>query len=160
MDLYFERYDGTAATVEDFIGCFETAWRAIFPSSCAGTGRHAESHRSRRLRSKAKTYRLDIAQTLAPAPAQNVKLPMTMPLALGLVGSNGGDMPLTSSDASGEELASGSSSSKILRTVDRLPRRARAPDPVVPRGFSARVRVDDDLTEEDLLSLPARQRQF
>lgn len=25
MDLYFERFDGTAATVEDFIGCFETA---------------------------------------------------------------------------------------------------------------------------------------
>ena len=24
MDLYFERYDGHAATVEDFIGCFET----------------------------------------------------------------------------------------------------------------------------------------
>ena len=24
MDLYFERYDGSAATVEDFIGCFET----------------------------------------------------------------------------------------------------------------------------------------
>ena len=22
MDLYFERYDGTAATVEDFLGCF------------------------------------------------------------------------------------------------------------------------------------------
>jgi aminopeptidase N len=25
MDLYFERFDGTAATVEDFVGCFEAA---------------------------------------------------------------------------------------------------------------------------------------
>ena len=25
MDLYFERYDGTAATVEEFIACFAEA---------------------------------------------------------------------------------------------------------------------------------------
>ena len=37
MDLYFDRYDGTAATVEDFIGCFETSQGAISPNSCAGT---------------------------------------------------------------------------------------------------------------------------
>ena len=109
MDLYFARYDGHAATVEDFIGCFETVSGRDLTQfmrwySQAGTPRVT-------VRSAydpaAKTYRLDIAQTLAPTPGQTVKLPMTMPLALGLVGPNGGDLPLTSSDASADELASG-----------------------------------------------------
>jgi aminopeptidase N len=40
MDLYFERCDGTAATVEDFIGCFETvSGNAIYRNSCVGTSR-------------------------------------------------------------------------------------------------------------------------
>ena len=42
----------------------------------------------------ARTYRLDIAQSLAPTPGQTDKLPATMPLALGLVDPQGGEFPL------------------------------------------------------------------
>ena len=42
-----------------------------------------------------KTYRLDIAQTMPPTPGQPDKEPMVIPLALGLVGKDGGDLPLT-----------------------------------------------------------------
>ena len=41
-----------------------------------------------------KTYRLDIAQTVPPTPNQPVKQPMLMPLAIGLVGKDGRDLPL------------------------------------------------------------------
>ncbi len=155
MDLYFARYDGHAATVEDFIGCFETVSGRDLTQfmrwySQAGTPRVT-------VRSAydpaAKTYRLDIAQTLAPTPGQTVKLPMTMPLALGLVGPNGGDLPLTSSDASADELASGvfelndAGRSIVFRDVPKRPTLSFL------RGFSAPVRVDDDLTEEDLIVL-------
>ena len=143
MDLYFDRYDGHAATVEDFIGCFETVSGRDLTQfmrwySQAGTPKVT-------VRSAydpaAKTYRLDIAQTLAPTPGQTVKLPMTMPLALGLVGPNGGDMPLTSSDASADELASGVFELKRRRAVDRVSRRAAASDLVVPaRLFRAGAR--------------------
>ena len=155
MDLYFARYDGHAATVEDFIGCFETVSGRDLTQfmrwySQAGTPRVT-------VRSAydpaAKTYRLDIAQTLAPTPGQTVKLPMTMPLALGLVGPNGGDLPLASSDASADELASGvfelkdAGRSIVFRDVPQRPTLSFL------RGFSAPVRVDDDLTEEDLIVL-------
>ena len=33
MDLYFERHDGQAATVEDFVTCFEDATAATSRSS-------------------------------------------------------------------------------------------------------------------------------
>jgi aminopeptidase N len=155
MDLYFERFDGHAATVEDFIGCFATVsgpdlerfmrWyeQAGTPKVTVRTAYDPA----------AKTYRLDIEQSLAPTPGQAVKLPMTMPLALGLVGPNGGDMPLVSSDASAEELASGvfelkdAARSIVFRDAPERPTLSFL------RGFSAPVRVDDDLTEADLIVL-------
>src|SRR3984885_1276902 len=155
MDLYFERYDGHAATVEDFIGCFETvSGRDLsqFMRWYNQAGTPKVTVRSA-YDAAAKTYRLDIAQTLAPTPWQTVKLPMTMPLALGLVGPNGGDMALTSSDASADELASGvielkdAERSIVFREVPERPTLSFL------RGFSAPVRVDDDLTEEDLIVL-------
>ena len=96
MDLYFDRYDGHAATVEDFIGCFETvSGRDLdqFMRWYNQAGTPKITVRSA-YDAAAKTYRLDIAQSLGPTPGQTVKLPMTMPLKLGLVGPNGGDMPL------------------------------------------------------------------
>src|SRR5271169_1838968 len=155
MDLYFERYDGSAATVEDFIGSFETVSGRDLSQfmhwyNQAGTPKIT-------VRSAydpaGKTYRLDLTQSLAPTPEQNIKLPMTMTLALGLVGANGGDMPLTSSDANADELSSGvfelkdSERSIVFRDVPQRPTLSFL------RGFSAPVRVDDDLTEEDLIVL-------
>ena len=155
MDLYFVRYDGHAATVEDFIGCFETVSGRDLSQfmrwySQAGTPKIT-------VRSaydpSARTYRLAIAQTFAPTPGQAVKLPMTMPLKLGLVGPNGGDLPLASSDASADELASGvfelkdAERSIVFRDVPQRPTLSFL------RGFSTPARVDDDLTEEDLIVL-------
>ncbi len=155
MDLYFERYDGHAATVEDFIGCFET----VSERDLSQFMRWYEQAGTPKITVRGaydpagKTYRLDITQSLAPTPGQNVKVPMTMPLALGLVGANGGDMSLTSSDASADELASGvfelkdAERSIVFRDVPQRPTLSFL------RGFSAPVRVDDDLTEEDLIVL-------
>jgi aminopeptidase N len=155
MDLYFARYDGQAATVEDFIGCFATVsgrdlTRFMRWYSQAGTPKVTVRGA---YEAAAKTYRLDIAQSLAPTPSESVKLPMTMPLALGLVGPNGGDVPLASPDATAEELATGVIE---LRDAERsivfhdVPHR---PTLSFLRGFSAPVRVEDDLTEEDLIVL-------
>jgi aminopeptidase N len=155
MDLYFDNYDGHAATIEEFIACFETvSGRDLsqFMRWYNQAGTPKVTIRSA-YDASAKTYRLDITQSLAPTPGQNVKLPMTMPLALGLVGPNGGDMPLTSSDASADELESGvfelnnAERSIVFRDVPQRPTLSFL------RGFSAPVRIDDDLTEEDLIVL-------
>jgi aminopeptidase N len=95
MDLYFTRHDGQAATVEQFVQCFaDVSGRDMSQFmrwySQAGTPEikvapHYDSARS---------LRLDVAQIVPPTPGQPNKEPMTIPLALGLVGRNGDDLPL------------------------------------------------------------------
>jgi aminopeptidase N len=95
-DLYFERHDGEAATVEDWVKCFEDAcgrdlaqFRLWYAQSGTPTieakGEYDPS---------LKTYALSLKQTLGPTPGQPVKKPMHVPVRLGLVGSKGA-MPLT-----------------------------------------------------------------
>jgi len=158
MDIYFQRHDGTAATVEEFIACFaDVSGRDLGHFmrwySQAGTPKLT-------VRSKydpvERTYRLEIVQSIAPTPGQATKLPMTMPLALGLVDPQGGDMPLISPDASPDELEEGVIELKDSeRTIvfHDVPRR---PALSFLRGFSAPVRVEDDLTEDDLIVLSRR----
>src|SRR6202007_3427277 len=91
MDLYFERHDGHAATVEDFIACFADANGADLSQfmrwyAQAGTPELAVTGT---FDQKGKTFPLDVAQTVPPTPGQPVKEPVTIPLALGLVGPDG-----------------------------------------------------------------------
>ena len=96
MDLYFTRHDGHAATVEQFVQCFaEISGRDMSQFmrwySQAGTPEiKVAPHYDRAARS----LRLDISQIVPPTPAQPNKEPMLVPLALGLVGRNGEDLPL------------------------------------------------------------------
>jgi len=158
MDLYFGRYDGTAATVEQFIGCFaEVSGRDLgrFMRWYTQAGTPKVTVRGN-YDQKKRTYRLEIVQSLAPTPGQATKLPMTMPLALGLIDPQGGDIPLVSPDATPAELADGVFELKESeRTIvfHDVPRR---PALSFLRGFSAPVRVEDDLTEDDLIVLSRR----
>ena len=155
MDLYFQRHDGTAATVEEFIACFADVSGRDLGRFMRWYGQAGTPKLTIRgsYNSAERTYRLEIVQSIAPTPGQATKLPMTMPLALGLVGPNGGDLPLASADASAEELASGvfelkdAERSIVFRDVPQRPTLSFL------RGFSAPVRVEDDLTEEDLVVL-------
>src|ERR1700726_1793562 len=83
MDLYFQRHDGRAATVEEFVACFADAAHQDLTQfmlwySQAGTpelmvqGNHDAA---------AKTYTLEISKIVPPTPGQPVKQPMAMPLA-------------------------------------------------------------------------------
>ena len=158
IDLYFRRCDGTAATVEQFIACFaEVSGRDLGRFmrwyAQAGTPKlrvRGDYDPARR------TYRVEIVQSVAPTPGQAAKVPMTMPLALGLVDPQGGDFPLISPDAAPEELAEGVFELKDSeRTIvfHDVPRR---PALSFLRGFSAPVRVDDNLSEDDLIVLSRR----
>jgi aminopeptidase N len=160
MDLYFARYDGTAATIEDFIACFAEIsgrdlnqfWRWY---SQAGTPllEVASSYDA-----DAQTFTLDFAQSCKPTPGQDKKEPVVIPIALGLVAPGGGDIPLRAGGndgASGAELASGVvelSSARRRVTFRDVPCR---PVPSLLRGFSAPVRLDYAASEADLLTLIA-----
>jgi aminopeptidase N len=98
MDLYFDRHDGEAATVEDFVRCFEeTSGRDLSQFRLwyrqAGT---PEIKSSGQYDASTKSYRLTLAQKLGPTPGQPNKLPMHIPVSIGLIGKQSNKLlPLT-----------------------------------------------------------------
>jgi aminopeptidase N len=158
MDLYFERCDGTAATIEDFLACFaEVSGRDLteFKRWYSQAGTPLLTVRTAYDEAR-KTFRVDLAQSLAPTPGQSEKEPAAMPIALGLVDPEGGDLPLTSSDATLEELRSGVFALEGASRTLEFAGVKRRPALSVLRGFSSPVRIDDDLTEDDLVTLLQR----
>ncbi|MEO8300437.1 MAG: aminopeptidase N [Rhizomicrobium sp.] len=96
-DLYFDRHDGQAATVEDWVKCFEdTSGRDLGQFrlwySQAGT---PQIQARGNYDAKARSYVLDLTQSLAPTPGQPEKKPMHVPVRIGLVGKSGNALPLT-----------------------------------------------------------------
>ncbi|MEF3366697.1 aminopeptidase N [Methylocystis sp. 9N] len=157
MDLYFERFDGAAATVEDFLSCFaEASGRdlshfALWYSQ-AGTPLVTTSEE---YDAAAKTFTLTLRQETPPTPGQSEKRPVVIPIALALFSENGQKLDLASEDASARELARG------LIELDRPERVIRFRDipsrPVASllRGFSAPVRLEPAPASEDLERLLA-----
>jgi aminopeptidase N len=155
MDLYFTRHDGQAATVEQFVQCFaDVSGRDFFPQfmrwySQAGT---PEIKVAPHYDPRARTYRLDITQTVPPTPHQPSKAPMVIPLALGLVGRSGADLPLT---LDGRAVARGvielrePSQSFVFDNI------AERPIPSINRGFSAPIKLSVPIEADDLRFLAA-----
>jgi aminopeptidase N len=155
MDLYFARHDGEAATVEEFVQCFADANAADLSQlmlwySQAGTpevvvtGRHDAG---------AKTFSMQIAQTVPPTPGQPTKDPMLIPLAVGLVGRDGRDLPLKRAGGAAAErgILSLRKSSEVFVFEDI----AEPPVMSLNRNFSAPVRVVANLSGDDLRFLAA-----
>ena len=94
--LYFERHDGQAVTIDDYAKCMEdvsgkdlTSFKRWY--SQVGTPTvYAEG----KYDGKAKTYTLTLRQETKPTPNQPEKLPFVIPLGIGLIGKDGKDMPL------------------------------------------------------------------
>jgi len=155
MDLYFARHDGEAATVEQFIQCFADASGRDMSQfmrwySQAGTPQVTVSGR---FDAAAKSYTLEAKQSVPPTPGQPHKEPMVIPLALGLVDKDGRDLPLTLSD--GGRLERGVF--VLDQPAQRLTFTNIAERPVlsINRGFSAPIKLDSDLSADDLAFLAA-----
>ena len=95
MDLYFERHDGEAATVEDFLKVFEdvSGPRPVAVLALVPSGRHAEpdGHAVAQCRRR-RNSSLEIEQSVPPTPSESRKRLMHIPLAFGLVGNDGKDI--------------------------------------------------------------------
>src|SRR6201997_4080866 len=94
MDLYIQRHDNHAATIEDFVAAMQDAsgvdlsrfklWYAQ-----AGTPELTVADRWDEARH---VYELDITQKVPATPGQPEKLPMLIPLAMGLIGQDGAEL--------------------------------------------------------------------
>ncbi len=95
LDLYFDRHDGDAATIEDWLKVFEDA-----------TGRNLKRFKrwyqeagTPRLNVKESfrdgTYKLTFKQETPPTPGQPQKQPRVIPIAVGLLNPNGDEVQPT-----------------------------------------------------------------
>ncbi|MBX9881525.1 MAG: aminopeptidase N [Sphingomonas sp.] len=144
-DLYFARFDGTAATCEDFVASLEEASGVDLAQfrlwySQAGTPRVTA-----RIEQAGAGAVLHLAQSLPPTPGQPDKAPMVLPLRVRLFGARSG-APLTD-----EQLVLLTEPSQRL-VFDHL---AEPPLLSINRGFSAPVIVETDRSPAELAKLSA-----
>ena len=161
MDLYFERHDGQAVTCDDFVQAMADASAesggpdlAQFRRWYAQAGTPVVTARGRH-DPVLGTYTLEVEQHTPPTPGQPVKTPFHIPLAVGLVGPDGRDLPLTldgeRSPGATTRVLDLTRSAQSFHFVD-VPAR---PVPSLLRGFSAPVRLVSDHSPDELAFLAA-----
>ncbi|MEE9347902.1 MAG: aminopeptidase N, partial [Robiginitomaculum sp.] len=131
-DLYFEALDGTAATIEEFITCFETSTgkdlsQFMLWYSQAGT---PELTVKTAYDAGAKTFTVSLSQKTMPTPGQPRKQPLLMPISLGLIDDTGRNF--------GAQTFALKSETATLKVED-LPSK---PTLSILKGFSAPVRLN------------------
>ncbi len=166
-DLYFERHDGAAVTTEDFVRAMEdanafdlTQFRRWY--SQAGTPIVTAKSVFRN-----GIFDLTIAQRCPPTPGQPVKAPFHLPLAVGLLDSNGRELlgeagrengsmaviesaaPIENPSGDGTLVVNATEATTVIRVTGLTDR------PVLSllRGFSAPVNVEYPRSNDELVFL-------
>ncbi|MBB3215541.1 aminopeptidase N [Ochrobactrum sp. RC6B] len=149
MDLYFERHDGDAATIEDFVKVFADVSGQDFSQFAlwydqAGTPKVEAAFAYDAAK---ETYTIELSQSLGATPGQSVKKPMHIPIAFGLVGPDGKDMvpaSIEGGDVRGDVIHLHRSSETIVFHGIK-----ERPVPSLLRGFSAPVNLTAPLSDDD-----------
>ncbi len=153
MDVYFERHDGDAATIEDFLKAFEDAsgrdlsqfalWyhQAGTPNLTVTSAHDAAAN----------TFTLQIEQSVPPTPSESRKRLMHIPLQFGLVGADGKDLRYSSVE--GASIENGVIHLRKRRHSIRFSGVAERPAVSLNRGFSAPVTLSIEQKPEDHLFL-------
>ena len=157
MDLYFQRHDGQAVTIEEFLQAMEAASGADLGQfrlwySQAGT---PEVRVHEDYDEETRSYTVTLAQSCPPTPGQAQKRPMHIPVATGLLDGRGRELPLR---LEGEATAGSGTRVLSLRGPVESFRLRDVPERPVPsllRGFSAPVRLQIELDDERIAFLMA-----
>ena len=161
IDLYFERHDGQAVTTEDFIKAMSDAsgidlehfklWYEVSGTPQLDVTSDYDP--------AAQKFTLNIKQSCPDTPGQSNKPPLHIPIAIGLLDKNGNDLPLQL-EGENETLAQ---MTRLLELHDNesqfhfinIP---ECPIPSLLRGFSAPVKLNNDLSDENLIFLLAHDQ--
>jgi len=156
LDLYFDRHDGEATTIEAFLTCFEEAagtdlsqfalWYDQAGTPVVSVETEYDPDR--------KTFSMSLSQEIPPVPGQKSSRPSVIPLRFGLIGPNGDDLEITEArgaDISGDVLL-------LKKNHQHVTFENVASPPVLSllRGFSAPVRLNQLLEPEELAFLAAQ----
>ncbi len=152
MDLYFARHDGQAVTCDDFVAAMGDAagfdfkpFMAWYSQAGTPTVTAHGSYDAKRL-----SYTLSLSQHCIASPGQGEKAPYLIPVAVGLLGLDGGDL----------DLGNGAGTTRVLQLTEpqqtfvfeniRVP-----PVPSLLRNFSAPVVLEFAYSEAELAHLLA-----
>jgi aminopeptidase N len=148
MDAYIARNDNRAATIGDFLAAMRQAARQQGGGAGldgielwyhqAGT---PEVTTEERYDPDTRLYELAVQQRVPPTPGQPDKQPMPIPIAIGLLGPNGDELPTRLEDEiearTGTRVLVADSERQVFRFAD-VP---AAPVPSLLRNFSAPVKL-------------------
>ena len=141
-DRYFEKCDGTAATVEDFIESFEEATgQTLKPFMSWYNQAGTPKLKVQREVLPSGENRIHFMQSLAPTPGQDKKTPVIIPIKWQVVGDDG---PISKPHLSLLQ----SSATSVTYTKVNVPHSIS-----VLQDFSAPVTLETDFTTDDLLRL-------
>ena len=155
LDLYFDRHDGDAATIEDFIAALEEGGNGDLSHfktwyEQAGTPNVLVGYSYNEAKG---TATLELTQNTSPTPGQPSKKPLHIPIRFALVGKDGSDLDYTDvqgANVTGDVLHLTEVSQEVV--FSGLKER---PVPSLLRGFSAPVKLDIALSVDDLIHLAA-----
>lgn len=142
MDLYFERHDGQAATIEDFLTALGEANNIdLMPYlSWYGQAGTPRLHARGEYDATRKEYTLTLSQQTRATPNQPEKMPLPIPVKLSLFDRSGNVLPLHTDGQAPETekvvVVSKASQPIVFRHVDA------PPVPSLLRGFSAPVLLE------------------
>ncbi|MGE5103611.1 MAG: aminopeptidase N [Betaproteobacteria bacterium] len=156
MDLYFQRHDGQAVTCDDFVQAMQDATGvdlAQFRRWYAQSGTPEIAARGR-YDATARTYTLEVVQRQPSSAGGRRKPPLHVPLAVGLLGPDGRDLPLR---LAGERVGP-AQTTRVLELTAAAHRFEfvdvhAKPVPSLLRGFSAPVKLAFDYSDDDLAFL-------
>lgn len=155
MDLYFKRHDGDAATIEQFLKCFEQAAKidlAQFALWYFQAGTPLLNISSSYDKAK-QNFTLDFEQFTPATPGQKRKLPVYIPQHIGLIGSDGKDITpekVTGADYDNSVLHLTKRKQKVVFSGIK-----ERPVLSLNRGFTAPIEIDYRQTPSDLAFLAA-----
>ena len=151
-DLYFDRHDGEAVTIEQFVAAMEdasgrdlTQFRRWYKQSGTPVLKVRSEYDA-----TAKTYKLNFDQSCPPTPGQTEKLPFVIPVKLGLVSDDGVDIQLNSAGETEIIIEITEPHHQLVfENIDA------EPVPSLLRGLSAPVKLDYPYSTEQLAHLMA-----
>lgn len=143
MDQYFERHDGHAVTIDDFVQAMEDANNVDLTQFKRWYDQAGTPHVDVQSRYEHGTLTLHLRQTCPPTPETQLKKPFHIPLRLALWSEQGQRLPTPSPLIELRE-------AEQTFVFDDLPER-----PVVSllRDFSAPITLSHPLSEDDRLTL-------
>lgn len=149
MDLYFERHDGQACTIEDFVTCFADVSGRDFSQFMLWYEQAGTPLVTVESAFKDGVLTLDFTQTVPETPGQANKKPMIIPISFGLLGKNGKDMPYQPDN----HIENGVIVLSEEKQTVRISNLTEKPVLSLLRGFSAPVNLKISESDDDLAFL-------